>query len=213
MIDRRSSNNIILLVGTDGCGKTFFANWLNDLMLRRGLTSSVFWSRFNNYFSKPLLGLLRVSGHNYYKEFSNIKFGYHDFENLSIIRSVYIALQMIDTNIATYLNIIRFKNKFDIMICERGPYDTIIDVMADTGIQNLKFKKGFVLSLKYVKKVFFIDRNIHEILKKRPELIYDNKLRFKSDMYRKLCDELGWCYINNNDTIESTKEQILLALE
>ena len=56
---------IIFFVGVDGAGKTLYANMLLEELKRRGVDCRHVWSRYNNYLSKPLLGLTRLTGHNY----------------------------------------------------------------------------------------------------------------------------------------------------
>jgi hypothetical protein len=198
---------IVFLVGCDGCGKSFFANWINSHFVKNGIKSCIVWSRFNNYFSKPLLGILRVSGHNHYSEHNGIQFGFHDFENLYVLKKFYAFLQMIDVNIATYIKITRCAKKYDSIICERGPYDSLVDVMVD--VNNPINFKIFTLTLYYNHTIIFIDREYNKIIEQRPELIYDYKLNKKIFWYRKLCSILNWNYIDNNHSIENTKKQIL----
>ncbi|MFQ5644536.1 MAG: hypothetical protein ACE5FQ_12695, partial [Thiogranum sp.] len=137
MVDLDRLPKIIFIAGVDGCGKTTLSRWLDEYLLSEGVRTSVVWSRFNNYLSKPLLALTRFTGHNYRKTIDGEKFGFHDFEGLHIYNRVFVLLQAIDVNIATYLKIRRPLQATDVLVCERGPWDTLVDVMADTGMEGL----------------------------------------------------------------------------
>lgn len=128
---------LISIVGVDGSGKTTIANWLADELSKRGLKTELVWSRFRNYLSKPLLAATRMTGHNYYKKHDDVLFGYHDFDNLVGYRELFALTQAIDVNIGAYWYINRVKKTSDTIICERGPWDTLVDVASDTGIESL----------------------------------------------------------------------------
>ncbi|MFA7156736.1 MAG: hypothetical protein WC123_03495 [Bacilli bacterium] len=206
---KSSQDDLVFLVGADGCGKSYFSSWLQTYFVQNGYSSNLVWSRFNNYFSKPILGILRVTGHNYYKEHDGIRFGYHDFENFFVIKTIYIISQMLDVNIATYFKILRSRKKFDNTICERGPFDTLVDVLVDVNMKDIPFKKIFFCIIKNNFKVFFIDRDIDKIISSRNELKNDFKLCRKIDTYRILSEKFNWVIIDNNGSIDNTKKQIL----
>jgi hypothetical protein len=126
---------LIFIAGTDGSGKTHLANVLKNALSDHGYRTEVVWSRFQNFFSKPFLALTRLSGHNHYRMIDGVLFGFHDFQNLGLLRWLFAILQAIDVNIGTYLNITRKRRNVDVLICERGPWDTLCDVMVDTGLR------------------------------------------------------------------------------
>ena len=209
----RGDGRIIFLVGADGCGKSYFSKWLHAYCMEKDYSSVIVWSRFNNYFSKPLLGLFRITGHNYYVYRDGSTFGFHDFESLSIFRYIYVFLQMIDVNIATYNKIVKPKKKFDVVVCERGPFDTFIDVLIDVDLQDTIFRKNFFYVLNSNFSVCFIDREFKNIIQSRGELKYDFKLQRKIFMYRKMSKIFHWSIIDNNGTIDDTKKQIINKLD
>ena len=126
--------SLISIVGVDGSGKTTLSGWLAEELAKCGRRPVVVWSRFRNYLSKPLLALTRLSGHNYYRTIEGVRFGFHDFERLVGYRELFALLQAIDVNIAAYARIHRIRGRSDVVICERGPWDTLVDVTVDTGL-------------------------------------------------------------------------------
>lgn len=190
---------IIFFVGMDGAGKTLYANMLLEELKRRGVDCRHVWSRYNNYLSKPLLGLTRLTGHNYKEYHDGIEFGYHEFGSSRIISYLFITLQMIDANLATLFKICRPSKKNRVLVCDRGPYDTIVDVMLDTGKRNFD-NKCFRSYLAFLPKdhiVFYIHRPIREIYDCRPELKHDRSLPVKNKLYEELCADFGWKRIEN----------------
>ena len=204
--------SLIFITGTDGAGKTSIARWIVEYLEQHGLRTGLVWSRFNNYLSKPILALTRFSGHNYYKTIDGVLFGFHNFERLIGFRYLFAILQAIDVNIATLYNISRNISKFDILICERGPWDTLVDVISDTGLNNLPdslLGRMFTCQIKKSRSIiFYINRTRDNIISTRPELIHDTKLVRRMAIYDKLAKTYGWFIVNNNGTLEETKRHI-----
>jgi thymidylate kinase len=206
---------IISITGADGSGKTTLTRWLKSYLQQNGTRVKELWSRYNNYFSKPLLAAARVTGHNYYEQKSGTLFGYHDFQDLPVFRRFYTLLQCIDVNIATWKNILRHKEDDAILICERGPWDTLADVMLDTGDDGLYEKtigKMFVKNVMKQFKVIYISRLYENIIQTRPELTYDRSLKRKIEIYEHLCRKFGWHIIENNESLKKTKEKLIQTL-
>lgn len=206
---------LISIVGVDGSGKTTIAGWLSDELNELGRQPQLLWSRFHNYFSKPLLALTRLSGHNYYKTVDGVLFGFHDFEKLLGYRELFALLQAVDVNIAAYWYIQRLRGKSDLLICERGPWDTLVDVTSDTNLGWLpqsRLGKTYTLLMQHDACVFWIFRTRENILQTRPELVHDHKLLARLAAYEQLAIMHGWHVIDNNGSIESAQSQIRNAL-
>lgn len=208
-------SKIVFITGVDGSGKSFFANWIKEVLTEKGFRTTVLWSRFNNYLSKPFLLLMRITGHNYYRTVNGMRFGYHDFESLGCLRRLFALLQAVDVNIASYLRIARRKNQYDFIICERGPWDTLIDVMADTGLKEIA---GSCIGRMYTRSIgkdsltLFISRDKERILSIRHELVNDKKLGTRIYLYGHLSQMYNWHVIDNNGSIPDTKRQISKSL-
>lgn len=201
----------IFIAGPDGAGKSYLSKWLVGYLSDIGLNVGLVWSRFNNYLSKPFLALTRLTGHNYYKRVDGILFGYHDFEKLRGYRALYTLLQVADANIGTYRNIKRVGRQFDALVCERGPWDTIVDVAVDTGTYispSSLLGRIFTAQIRSNAIVILISRSRENILKTRPELVHDHKLDQKIELYQKLATTGGWPIVDNNETISKSKNQI-----
>jgi thymidylate kinase len=206
---------IIFVTGVDGSGKTLFAQWICARLLERDTRTRLVWSRFHNYFSKPFLALLRLTGHNYYKNIDGKRFGYHDFASLGIMRYVFAVLQAIDVNIAAYRYIVRLKRENTFIVCERGPWDTLVDVIADTGLSKLADSKLGDMYVKQVREnttVLLLKRKRENILGLRPELANDHKLEKRATLYEHLAKKHNWYVIDNDSSIEETKKQIARVL-
>lgn len=206
---------LISIVGVDGSGKTTLANWLAGEFAAQGREPVLVWSRFKNYLSKPLLAATRLTGHNYYKTLDGVKFGFHDFERLVGYRELFAVLQAIDVNIAAYGRIHRQRAHSDVVICERGPWDTLVDVTADTGLSWLPSSPlGAMYSLLMRRDacVLWISRERDSILRTRTELVHDHKLAPRMGVYAQLAARHGWHVIDNNGTLDGAKAQIRATL-
>ena len=207
--------SLIFITGTDGAGKSCHAQWLVNRLRVRGLKTGLIWSRFNNFLSIPLLALTRLTGHNYYQTIDGVLFGFHNFEHLKGFRQLFAILQSIDVNIATFRYIRAQRSKFDVLVCERGPWDTLVDVISDTGLEALSnnlLGRMFTAQICKDAKVLPIMRSIENILLTRPELASDYKLEKKMLLYKRLAAINDWMVIDNNGLMESTRSQISGAL-
>jgi hypothetical protein len=207
---------LIFITGADGVGKSHIARWLVKRLLERGLKVGLVWSRFSNFLSKPLLALTRLSGHNFYKTIDGVLFGFHNFENLYGFRYLFALLQAIDVNIAAIKDIRSIRHRFDILVCERGPWDTLADVIADTGLDNLVkggLSKLFTVQIRDGAKVILVRRSKENIFQSRPELVHDFKLDRKLAIYNRLAQANRWTIIDNNQSIETTYKEIARLLE
>lgn len=203
--------SLIFITGTDGAGKSCHAQWLVNHLRERGLKTGLIWSRFNNFLSIPLLALTRLTGHNYYQTIDGVLFGFHNFEYLNGFRQLFAILQAIDVNIASFRYIKAKRRKFDVLVCERGPWDTLVDVIADTGLEALSnnlLGRMFTAQVCKDAKVLPIMRSIENILLTRPELASDYKLKRKMLIYKRLAAINNWMVIDNNGLMESTRSQI-----
>ena len=202
---------LIFITGTDGAGKSCLSEWLVGYFKAHELRAGLVWSRFNNFLSKPLLGLARLTNHNYYKMFDGVLFGFHNFEHLNGFRYIYALMQAIDVNLAALRDIGIARRRFDIVVCERGPWDTLVDVIADTGIDKLSqtlLGRVFTMQVRNRSVVILINRSKDKILYSRPELVHDNKLDRKIIIYNKLAQSNGWFSVDNNSSLATAKKQI-----
>jgi hypothetical protein len=207
--------SLISIVGVDGSGKTTLSGWLAGELENCGRRPTVVWSRFRNYLSKPLLAITRLSGHNYYISIEGIRFGFHDFERLVGYRELFALLQAIDVNIAAYARIHHLRGRSDVMICERGPWDTLVDVTVDTGLSWLpasRLGSFYSLLMNRDARVLWISRKRDSILLTRPELAHDYKLQPRMAVYAQLAALHGWDVIDNNGELDFAKTQIRSAL-
>jgi len=205
---------IIFLVGVDGVGKTLYANMLLERLKARGFQTKHVWSRYNNYLSKPLLAFTYLIGYNYKETHNNMQFGYHDFFRSQIISSLFTMCQIVDVNIATYFKIRWYVSTNEVLVCDRGPYDTLVDVMLDTGrdLLNKKSTKSFLALLPRDHMVFYLTRPLSKIYEHRPELKYDRNLLAKKSLYYRCYEYFGWQKVDNIKPPNEVINEILTSL-
>jgi hypothetical protein len=206
----KQSPRIISFVGPDGCGKSTLASIAAQVLQKQGLCAQVVWSRFNNYFSKPLLALARCSGHTRREVHDGVAFGYHDFHSAIWLRYPFILLQTIDVNLAHFVKAQRAAKSSDILIFERSPWDTLADIILDTGCRSLAtnvWGRWITAQMRGLGPVFWVNRSKDSILNTRPELRHDRMLDEKIGIYAELAVASGWAPLDNNRPLgEVTRE-------
>lgn len=204
-----TASRIIAVTGVDGSGKTTLTDWLRQELRARGHTPEFIWSRFNNYFSKPFLAATRLTGHNVYRVHEGVRMGFHEFERLPLpLRYLFVSLQAVDVNIATLFKIRLSSRHAPVTICERGPWDTLVDVAADTALDRLAgpfFAGLFCGQLARRADMVLVERDAGLIEASRPELKFDIKLRVRQRLYRRLAEIGGWKILDNNGDLNETK--------
>lgn len=201
---------IIMLVGPDGSGKSTLARMAAEELEKRGIKVKITWSRFNNFLSKPLLALARITRHSYYEMHDGVRFGYHDFERNRLYRGLFPILQAVDANRAARSRL-REGRGADVVIFERGPWDTLADVILDTGRAGLAdssigrwmtgaVQEGMVLA---------VLRSRESILETRPELKHDRKLEEKLAIYESLAAAHGWTRIDNDRPLDEVRGSLV----
>ena len=139
--------------------------------------------------------------------------GFHDFERLPrALQYLFVGLQAADVNIATLSKIGIPSRRVPLTICERGPWDTLVDVAADTGLDALVgpfWAKIFCGQVARHTAVVLIDRDTSLIEGMRTELKFDNKLRTRQRLYRKLAAIGQWKVLANNGDLRDTKNEFL----
>lgn len=208
---KNAASRIIGVTGVDGSGKTTLTTWLREELQARGHAPGFVWSRFNNYLSLPFLAMTRMTGHNIYRDCAGVRMGFHEFERLPLpVRQLFVALQLVDVNIATLLKINWPSRHTPVTICERGPWDTLVDVAADTAYEGLASERALGLFAGQVKNradIVLIDRDADLIEAARPELVFDDKLRLRQKLYRRLGRAGGWMFLDNNGDLGDTKRR------
>lgn len=208
---------VICLVGCDGSGKSTLARFVVDELRRRGHKSVLIWSRFNNFLSKPLLALARLLGHSRYEMHDGVKFGYHDFKAIFWLRWPFILLQVIDVSLAVRYKLRKAKKQGDVIVFERSPWDTLADVILDTGCTHLVTSRVGRWMVNCVAgsgcSVLWINRSKELILTMRKELKHDRKLDEKLAIYEHLAKAYNWTTVDNNPPLDDVRKDLTQWLD
>jgi hypothetical protein len=225
--------DIICLVGCDGSGKSTLAKFVVEELERHGCRPILIWSRYNHFFSKPLLAFARLVRRSPRETHEGVVFGYHYF-NVWYLKWPFILLQCLDVNIFIRWQLWRARNKGDVFVFERSPWDTLADVILDVmekekqnvGSESTEVKVGgsrrvvtadsflkewiarfFVSSMRKA-QVFLISRPIEQIIQSRQTMCYDRDLARKIANYEYLAEVFGWIKTDNNGSLEETQDKL-----
>jgi predicted ATPase len=207
--------NFLFFTGADGSGKSTLARFAVEELNRRGQRAVLIWTRFNNYLSKPLLALARLTRHSYYETHDGVRFGYHDFEQAWFYKYPFIVAQTLDVNLATAVRLRNAQRQADVLVFERSPWDTLADVILDTGCDSLAnnvWGRWMTAQVRNRGSVFWVSRSRETILKSRPAMQHDRKLARKIAIYEDLARRCGWTVLGNDRSLEAVKGKIIEIL-
>ena len=199
------------LTGSDGSGKTTFIEEIEGKLEAKKIKTTYIWLRSPKITSKPLMAYCRMVGLTEYTIIDNVKYGIHNFHKSKFVSKVFPYLQFIDFKIKWFFKKIKIP-KGNIILFDRFNIDTLADLMVDT--KNLELHKS-KLGKKFLKFIpdrsnliiLMVDEDI--IRKRKKDTLYDQKLKLKLKVYKRLADDLDIKIIYNNFGIEETKRQIL----
>lgn len=213
--DQSRLPRVIYITGVDGSGKSFLTEKLIAELQQQGVLATHLWLRFANITSKPLLAICRLLGLNYYVKENGVRIGYHDFHKSSLISWLFVLFQLIDTWLVTLLKVWPRLLKANVIVCDRGAYDTLIDVMVDTKIKSLyrsALGQLFVKLLPTSHKVLLISRKPGAIFNSRPDVQVDKNFALRCELYKDCAAHFKWSVIDNNGTPEQTMHQLVQEL-
>lgn len=206
---------VICLVGCDGSGKSTLARFVVDELKRRGHRPVLMWSRYNHFFSKPLLAVARLLGYSPKEVHDGVTFGYHEFYRVAWLKWSFIFLQVLDVNLAIRKQVRAARRKGDVLVFERSPWDTLADIMLDTRNERLAetcWGRWIVSSMESRSTVFWVQRDVDAILRTRSELRFDRDLLRKIRNYETLALKYSWIKIGNSGTLDETQIYLAAAL-
>jgi glycosyltransferase involved in cell wall biosynthesis/thymidylate kinase len=201
---------VLAICGVDGAGKTFLLDRLRARLAAEGIATRHVWSRFRNYFSKPLLAAARLTGHNRKERHPGFTIGYHEFRGTLWARP-FLALQAVDLALDT---LVRFRGPGPIL-ADRGPLDTLVDLAVDTGLDELVFDRlgpRILALLPRPAAAIVLERSPALVAASRPDALADRNFARRRALYRRLADRFGLPIVENDGPIEATVEAVLEAV-
>ena len=201
------SKTCICISGVDGCGKSFITNHLIKSFSKKKKYVHV-WSRFKNYFSKPLLLLTRITGHSYTRFSMGIKIRYHDFYKSNFISFTFLFFQWIDQ---FFEIIFRFKFTKNSIISDRSIFDTLVDLSIDTRKEKFIFgnyAKTLLFFMPRNTHYFVIDRKTILIKKKRKDALIDKNFNRRKKLYKSIVKKYPITFLYNNSEIRVIENAI-----
>ena len=207
---------IIFFVGVDGAGKSYFTQKLLYELKNQGASASHLWLRFSNITSKPLLALCRILKLNYYENHHDVRVGYHDFEKSKTVSALFIFLQLIDVWIVTLIKLWPRLLLYRVIVCDRGVFDTLVDVMVDTKKNKLYSQligKLYTALLPKSYVVIYLSRDPDKIFEMRPDVFFDRNFNIRVSLYNTCAEFFDWKIVDNNHTETETFKSILSELQ
>lgn len=203
-----NKNICVCLMGVDGSGKTTIAKAYLKHLEKSAEPVIHVWSRYRNYFSKPFLALMRVTGHNRKEVVDGVKIGYHDFSNNKVIACVFLGLQWLDQ----YIDItLRFRFRSQAIVSDRCVIDTLVDLCIDTGMDDFilgRYGRSLLSLMPQEIKYFLVARDKQLVYKCRPDVKADANFDRRVSLYNRVASTFDLIPLNNNGTMDDSLNQL-----
>ena len=211
-------NIIIYISGIDGSGKTTLATILEQQLRKLGLPVIRIWFRFPYFALYPLLVLAHKLNLTKNFKYKNKTFTVHFFKHMAI---PYTLLYLIDFTLH-YLLRIRCRSLLPlILIVDRGPIDSVIDLMTDAEFpypsKQVKLALKYFINLQLRGLTILADASFEVIAKRRPEILIDPKSRLRYLLYKfvfqKCCRSKSMIVFNTEKSLRINYKKLVKVSE
>ena len=219
-------STLIYFMGMDGSGKTTQAKILKKELDHCGIKNKYTWNRFEPFLSYPCVALARMfllkdkDAFLDYKSYTNNK---NKLFKSKVLSMLYIRVMLVD-----YFFQISFKVTIPLLmginvICDRYIYDTMVDLMVDSGnsLENVKKKiNRFLFFIPKPNLVFFIDIPAETAFARKDDVPSIDYLVSRRNMYHTIADCMNSGRLNIGEliildgrkTVDQLKNEIKLSL-
>ena len=199
------------LAGVDGTGKTFLLAELRRRLDGRAIPHRHVWSRFRNYLSKPLLAVLRLTGHNRKETRGGVRVGYHDLQASPALGLLFLALQAVDQVLDL---VVRYHLTPGprLIVGDRCVLDTLVDLAVDTGRDRLVLERLGPWLMRLLPRqhcLVVLRRDPAAIVRDRPDVLADRHFARRRALYARAASLYGLPVIENGSDAATVTAAIL----
>jgi len=207
--------HFVFISGVDGTGKTTQAFILRRFLSSMGFTVKYSWIRGkgNCFFSLPLLAICRFLGITIvHKIDDNLRVSEHRFFLSRFLSFIWTVSQLLDTSLTVLMMRIKAKiSSCDVYIIDRGPLDTLVDLMFDT---RFKFKVPFIYNifLSFIpkgSKVILLDADEKTVARRKRDIINLFQIRCRRRIYKFLAMHLHLQILSSSRPLINVSKDIL----
>lgn len=201
---------MVCLIGIDGCGKSTLLTQLSEQLSLQQQMHGYVWSRFRNYLSKPLLALTRLTGHNRKVEINGVRIGLHEFASNRFLSRLFLLLQKCDMWLDIALRY-RPRLRHELILGDRCPLDTLVDLAIDTGMDNTIFGDYGSRVMRWLPQpalVVMVTRNTDNARSSRPDIVADPFYERRMQLYERLARTFNLPVLQNDGSITQSLLQL-----
>jgi len=206
-------NKVIVFSGIDGSGKSTYARIFEHRLRSNGLSVKYVYMRGLSriFISIPFLALCRLLKiTKVHRLERGIRVSEYRFYYYKPFYLLWPLIQLVDSIIYTLILICLPRRFYNVIIFDRSPIDTLVDIIADTrlhiGVGILQ--KLFLSLLPRNSVVIILDTNEETALIRKRDILGKSYLSVRRRIYLKLAELYRWHVISTNGSFETSTHSI-----
>jgi len=204
-------SELIYLAGCDGTGKSTQINQLIKRLRSRRKRVIHVWLRFPFFISLPLLACARLRGWSWVEMHAGRRIGYWDFSDSTIMQTIFPWALFLDSLLAAIWNVYLPLLAGFTVVCDRFVLDTLVDLETGLGQVHIPAKAPqtwFPRLIPSKAKVAILDLAVDQIRSRRADLLFDQNLAARLELYRDLSVTFGYPLISSLPSIDDVHTEV-----
>jgi len=207
--------DVYIISGPDAAGKTTQIERLESHLEKQGETVRTAWLRHKHYLSIVPLLLSRAFGTTVSERKGGYTYQYHRFSRCPYLGHLYTACLFIDLTLAFLLFVHLPSQRGRVVICDRGPLDTLTDLRFKTGkdYRGTRMERMFLGLPPAESTTVVFSTSVAELKRRRERLRFERDFEERVGWFRTESDRLGIPLIVTSKSTEEVFRSLLTYIE
>lgn len=207
-------SEVYIISGPDASGKSTQIERLRCYFEEQGEEVNTVWLRHKHLISLVPLLISRILGCTIDEEISGYSYQYHRFSDHPYLGFLYTVCLLFDLSIAYLLFVYIPTARGKVVICDRGPLDTLIDLRfkLDVDYRRTRLDRVFRSLPPRGSKNVILCTEAEELKNRRNRLRFERDFDERVECYNSEADRIGIHLIDTNTDQEAVFDELVSSL-